>query len=270
MPWNEVHIKLDDIGAKCVCPHCQRTFSKKSGLDRHIENQICLKPKLSKREALELANTAIATMNATNASNDLKFKQLEDQVAKLTATQQTVANLATSLMIPSVNNQNLNIVCLGSKDNLLDILSSIDGLPNALTYLKGCALARLAGDCRILERVYKLDTAQAAIMYANKSKTKFVYYDERQRRMVEGKEVMAKKLTDILQRSYLKGMGSFRTDILENQRDDYHECVDMVNMPELDPYDVQIWNAHIHELADDKYQKKVLKNLKIPTEPSRE
>jgi hypothetical protein len=262
-----------NIIGKFICPHphCQKSFSDNWRLNRHLDAQACCKPKVTKKDLIDFAkfakttmekqSTTIVSMDALRASTDQRLKEMEDKIAQL----------AMGHMVPAVNNQNLNILCLGSKDNLLDILASSDGLPNALSYLKGCALARLSGDCRILERVYKLDTAQAAIMYANKSKTKFVYYDERQRRTVESnKEVMAKKLADILQLSYLKRMGSFRTDILDNQRDDYRESLELVNMPELAPYDLQIWNAHIHELADENYQKKVLKNLKIPTEPPRE
>jgi hypothetical protein len=151
------------------------------------------------------------------------------------------------------------------------MLSTSEGLPLALTYLKDCALSKLAGDCRILERVYKLDTSQAAIQFINKSKNKYVYYDERQRRTVESNsKVLAKKLAAILQRSYLKGMESFRTDILGNQREDYQMIDEECPMPELAPYDIQIWNEHVHELADEKYQKKILSNLKIPMEPPRE
>lgn len=195
-----------------------------------------------------------------------ELEKMDNKLTRISEGQQPIINNHN-------DNRNLNILCLGSNDNLLDLLSASDGLPLALTYVKGCALSRLAGDCRILERVYKLDTLQAAIQMIHKSKTKYVYYDERQRRTVESNaKVLAKKLAAILQRSYLKGMESFQTDILGNHRENYQLCEgsDQNSMPELAPYDIQLWNAHVHELADEKYQKKILSSLKIPMEPARE
>jgi hypothetical protein len=288
------YIDINKIGDPSVCPYCHSHFAYKGSLVRHIKDKVCLKSPEDRQNIIKYGKMCLAgevvskedltqALKASQEESERKLRQRDLELEELRKTEmrhrdlelkelrEQFAQLTSGKLSAAINNQNLNILCLGSKDNLLDILESSDGLPNALSYLKGCALARLSGDCRILERVYKLDTTQAAIMYANKSKTKFVYYDERQRRTVESnKEVMAKKLADILQRSYLKGMGSFRTDMLENQRDEYEESRDLGNMPELDPYDVQIWNAHIHELADENYQKKVLKSLKIPTEPQRE
>ncbi len=40
-------------------------------------------------------------------------------------------------------------------------------------------------------------------------------------------------------------------------------------MPELDPYDLHLLNEHVHELNDEKFQKKLLNSLKIPIEPPR-
>ncbi len=264
-------VNPQQVGNKHVCPQCQQLFTLKSSLTRHLKQNVCTKPKLTVKGLVD-------TLKANN-----------DAMAKLTASNDLIVNNQNHLMkmMEGINatqtpfvynhnhnqNQNLNIMCLGSKDNLLDILSASEGLPLALTFLKDCALARLAGDCRILQKAYQLETQQAAIKYVNKTKNKYVYYDERRRRTVEDNaKVMAKKLADIVQRSYLKGMECFKTG-LSGQIKDNQLTVNSPNinkMPELDPYDLHLWNEHVHELNDEKYQKKLLNSLKIPVEPPRE
>jgi hypothetical protein len=269
-------IKPEEIGSRHICTRCEGTFTTKGSLTRHLTANTCTEPKIKKsdlvktiKDMMEEVVKKSETMmeEVVKKSETTILAKIDDRLTRMSEGHGAVINNSHN------DNRNLNILCLGNNDNLLDMLATSEGLPLALTYMKGCALARLAGDCRILERVYKLDTAQAAIMYVGKSKTKFVYYDQRQRRTIESNiSVMAKKMSDILQRSYLKGMECFRTDILGDQRDDVPKNVDLYggNMPELESYDIQIWNAHIHELADEKYQKKVLKSLKIPIEPNRE
>jgi hypothetical protein len=250
------------VGAKHICPLCSKEFTEKRSVDRHLANQTCQasNPNIPKPELIKAHHDQLKLIT------DLQTSNLAIQ-ATLQVMQDSIKKLETGVVLrePSItnNNQNLNVLCLGSKDNLLDILANRDGLYTALIFMKGCVLSRLAGDCRILEKAYKLETEQAAIMFVNKSKTKFVYYDERQKRTVESNaKVLAKKLTDILQRSYLKGMESFRTSLSgENNGSD---------RPELEPYDLQLWNEHIHELQDEKYQKNMLNSLKIPQEPPRE
>ena len=48
---------------------------------------------------------------------------------------------------PKVINNNLQIVCVGSTDNYLDMLTEQWGsFDRALEYIKDCALSRLTGD----------------------------------------------------------------------------------------------------------------------------
>jgi hypothetical protein len=264
------------VGDKCMCDKCGQTFTIKASLKRHQNQNICSKPKVNKKRFIEVAEILKASNDAVLASNDRVLvtnneilKRMSDGLITL-----PIQKMDTLAPIVVSNNQNLNVLCLGSKDNLLDILSNKEGLPRALEYLKDCALAKLAGDCRILERVYQLETDQPVIMYLNQSKTKYVYYDDRRRRTVEtNAKVMAKKLADILQRSYLKGMTCFKTDLAGNERDDclpIHEVHGQDKMPDLAPYDMQNWNEHVHLLSDEKYQKKVLTSMKIPIEIGRE
>lgn len=257
---NVRQITIEELIGKHICVKCQNTYVQKSSLTRHLKDSECgghLMSKTKDHFAKELAD--LKEMNKVMCTN---MKKLTDSLIQLQSTGQ---------LTPSINNNHLQVMCLGKEDNLLDILSSREGFPNALTYIKGCALARLAGDCRILEKAYKLETDHPAIMYANKSKTRYVYYDERRRRIVEtNSKVMAKKLADILQRTYLKGMHSLRTDMLDQERENYvvPDGCNSEHLPELEPYDIQNWNAHIHELRDEKYQRKVLRSIRIPSESS--
>ncbi len=264
------HVTIEDLIGKHTCPHCQNNYAQKSSLTRHLKDNTCraLAPIIPKGSLVK----ELADLREQNKEILEQNKVMHSSMQKITEslTQLKSGGGVPPAPTPAINNNNLQVMCLNTKDNLLDILTEREGLPNALTYIKGCALARLAGDCRILEKAYKLESDQPAIMYANKSKTQYVYYDDRQRRTIESNsKVMAKKLADILQRSYLKGMQSFRTNLLEEERDDYVAPILSYasdQMPELEPYDLHTWNAHIHELRDEKYQKKVLSSMRIPFE----
>jgi hypothetical protein len=267
-------IDPSQIGKKPSCPYCHKQLAHISSVNRHMKDGSCRvqNPNSSKKELIKSNNDRQLIIETMGQKFDKFTEKIEKSIEKGIEAMKQQALITPSLISSSpahISNNHLNILCVGKNDNLLDMLSSAEGIANALTYMKDCVLAQLAGDCRILERAYKLDTEQAAIMYANKSKTKYCYYDERRRLTVEGNAaVMAKKLAGILQRSYLKGMEGFKTNILGEKR----ECIseDMLNvgkMPELEAYDIHLWNEHVQRLADEKYQKKVLRSLKIPMAP---
>ncbi len=261
-------VQLDQIGNKPACPYCHKQLANKSSVERHIKDGACrVQNPISKKELFRYKqDTEVALQNIRNDMQYMKKDIAETVKETMETTFKTLGQSLIAREKPMINNhnQNLNILCLGKDDNLLDMLSATEGIANALSYMKDCVLAQLAGDCRILEKAYKLDTEQAAIMYVNKSKTKFRYYDERRRLTTEGNaSVMAKKIAGILQRSYLKGSQAFKTDILGEERDDLSE----ENMPELEAYDIHLWNEHVQRLADDKYQRKLLRSLKIPMAP---
>jgi hypothetical protein len=110
-----------------------------------------------------------------------------------------------------------------------------------------------------LEKIY-LSGDQPAIVYANRSRTRFAYFDEEQNQMVEGTgKSLARKLAANLQGSYMDSVKCF-TDV-ENE---HH-----ARLPKkpLDAFDLEIWHRHIYELSDETYQKKILSSLNIPFEP---
>jgi len=148
-------------------------------------------------------------------------------------------------------------MCVNSNDNFLDILTERSNAQEALMFIKDCALSRLAGDCRLLEKVYFSTVgARPPIMTMNQTRTRFVYYDENNKKTLEtNPKVLARKLADCLQRTYLKGINLFRTDVSDP---------DPSKVTHIESYDVEDWNEHIHDLSDEKYQKKILDRLKIP------
>lgn len=83
MPWNLVEVNLEDIGAKLICVHCQKEFTRKDSLDTHIKNQICLKPKPTMKEVKKLAESA--SVDLATMQNELV--ELEKQYAQLIAVQ---------------------------------------------------------------------------------------------------------------------------------------------------------------------------------------
>jgi len=179
-----------------------------------------------------------------------------------------ISNQASSSHVNNnVNNQNLQVMCLTARDDLLDILQESSGQfkmksKEALTFIKGCAISRLAGDCRLIERIY-IKRPYPALMYGNKSKTQFVYYNEKKERTVEtNARVIAKMLADNAQRSYLKGSSSMK----DSDGEWISANEDHPLIPMTDPYDKQIWNSHIYELNDQMYQKKLLNSIRIPFE----
>lgn len=287
-----VVIDPNQVGGRQACPYCHKQLAHKSSVDRHLKEGSCkvkdpsetkknllkFKREQEKRDLERLdqekhiinQGAQVLSQEAIiqGVSEALKgqMKEVVIETIKEMGHDRSLVPIGHSMINNQILNQNhsLNILCLGKNDNILDMLSSAEGIVNALTYMKDCVLAQLAGDCRILQKAYRLDTAQAAIMYVNKSKTKYCYYDERRRLTVEANAaVMAKKLAGILQRSYLKGMEGFKTNILGEQR----EGLNIDKMPELEAYDIHLWNEHVQRLSDEKYQKKVLKSLKIPMAP---
>ncbi len=249
-----VQITCEEIGNKVKCKSCLKYYSDERSLWAHLYYKRCTVLKDEERNrniAQEVANILLHQ----------QAQQLKDLVSD-------EVDRKISMKSPSVHNQNLNVMCLGLQDNLLDILTKQITLPLALTFVKNSALGKLSGDIRILQKVYLPDDKRPAIMYHNKSKTQFVYYNENNDRVVEtNMATMAKKLADILQRTYLKGMQSFKIDLCGEDREDQLPIAPQSSlMPTVEPYDLDTWNAHIHDLRDEKYQKKILRSMGIPTE----
>jgi hypothetical protein len=267
------YVICEEVGAKYLCQHCSAEFTRKASLNRHINNNCpVIAPNQSKgelrqqlHEALQQKSQPIETLQQQMQTMQSMQQQILESVRKM----ENQAQSPVTVNNTNINHQNLKVVCLHKDDNLLDILTAQDGLPKALTYIKNCALARLASDCQILEKVYQQNTGQPTITYEKKSKSRYIYYGKHRIKTFESNgAALAKKLAGILQRSYLKSMDCFRRD---NDRKKYAPISHIPlshadEIPELNEADAESITAHVHELNEVKYQMQLLKQLRIPFE----
>ena len=270
-----------------ICPHCNKSFSRKDAVLRHIRENRCkhfksesnesdncssdmsvkrkikkvsLIPNLETRlkrleEQLSEKNKIIEELKSSSLQNRLEkqIEQLREQ------TQKEIAELKEK---PVVNNQILQVVCIGNNDNYLDMLTQrLGNFDKALEYIKDCALSSLIGDCKLIEKIYMegqqptVNSTTPAIRYLDKSRTKIEYFNENTEKVIENKDLFVKKLANNLQNSYLKGANH-----LINQNLNNHLCPNKF----LEEYDLQIWNQHIYDLSDYKYHRKIINQLNIP------
>ena len=238
-----------DSGVKC--PTCTKLYSSQDSLRKHLSQGRCKGvTKIVAPAPASDVMTMVLSLNDTLLSMKAELSELKKR---------PIANVTNNN-----DNRNLNVICLREKEDLLDLLMIQEkSSKKALTFVKNCALARLAGDCRILQRIYFPVGEKPAITYANKSKTQFVYYDENNNRIVEKNwQVIAKKMVDNLQRCYLRGSCSFKDE--DNRFMRVKE--DHVLLPQLDESDLALWNEHAYGLQDEKHQKKIFSNLPIQYE----
>ena len=174
------------------------------------------------------------------------LNRLEKQIAELKQKSNNITN-------------NLQIVCVGSKDNYLDMLTErFQNFDRTLDYIKDCALSNLTGDCKLIAKIYFSNDEhfqQNGIYFVDKGRTKIQYFNEKEEVVRETKELFGRKLANNLQNTYLKGINHLINENLNNRR-----CPNKF----LEEYDIQIWNQHIYQLSDLKYQKKIMNQLDIP------
>lgn len=205
------------------CPTCHRTFARNPNLTRHIKLNRCK----AKAETCET-------------------KQLLEKMAKEIAELKEKPNVT--------NNQILQVICVGDKDNYLDMLTErLGSFDQALECIKNCALSSLTGDCNLIEKIYFEKNQPGAILPLDKHRNFFEYYNEKKEKVVENHVNFGRKLANNLQKSYLKGINHLINQNLDNRR-----CPNKF----LEEYDLQIWNQHIYDLSDAKYHRKILNNLK--------
>lgn len=183
------------------------------------------------------------------------IKQTEDRLSD------TIENIKNK---PSITNntinENLQILCLDSNKNCMDVLVEKYGdFHQALEFVKGCALSQMTGDVRLIEEVYLNSDEHPAFWYMDKKRHKMGWIDEKNQKNIDvGGKIILRKLVNNLQNGYLKGV-----NYLINKNLDEKRCPNKF----LAEYDIQAWNRHIYNLCDEKYQKKLFDHLDIPTKP---
>jgi hypothetical protein len=261
-----------------VCQYCGQNFARTFCLERHLKDKRC---KVLKKEfnqsSVELEEKMII-LEQQLAEKDKEivklkenptsqFEKLEKQIAELKeATTRTITEIAglkeTTIELkkePRVNNQILQVVCIGNNDNYLDILTEKwKDFNKALEYIQNCALSSLSGDCQLIEKIYSTtnENPEISMKFLDKNRTRIEYFNENREKVSENKEIFGRKLANNLQNSYLKGV-----NYLINRNLDNKLCPNKL----LEEYDLQIWNQHIYDLSDVRYHRKIINQLNIPT-----
>jgi hypothetical protein len=258
------NLPLDDK-VKIICEFCYQSFGHKNSYYRHRKHYCQMNP--ARQELLvndNDANDDNDNENDDDNDNDNLSSEiwaLKKRIKELEKNQQTHSNDLVELKdYPRINQNVLQVVCVGSNDNYLDMLTErLGNFDQALEYVKDCALSSLNGDCRLLEKIYfqeNNNNAEMPIRYLDRSRQKITYLDENGQRIIDIKGIeLGKKLANNLQNSYLKGVNYLIKQNLEQQR-----CPNKF----LNDYDIQSWNSHIYELSDVKYQRKLINQLDIP------
>jgi hypothetical protein len=220
------------------CHFCGYNFSNNSNLKRHIKAKIC--SQLDNKQSME--------------KMEMKIMELEKKIVELK--EKDIAELKEK---PSINNQILQVVCIGDNDNYLDMLTKEwNNFHKALEYIKDCALSSLTGDCKLINKIYfdeKSNPQQPSIRFLDANRNKIEYLNEKNQMVRDSKECFGRKLANNLQNSYLKGVNYLIAQNIEN-----HRCPNKF----LEEYDLQTWNQHIYDLSDYRYQRKIVNQLSIP------
>ncbi len=247
------------------CEYCKKTFSRKDNLSRHllscklklkydVNDTKCYSPtKMNELDAILELKKEMLKIKQQSAKKDkrleLKLAEKDEELKKI---QSEIAELKEK---KTINNQVLQVVCIGNKDNYLDMLTQkYNNFETALCFIKDCALSNLIGDCKLIEKIYFAESLPS-IHFTDKSKTKIEYYNENEDLIMESKESFGKKIANNIQNSYLKGVNYLLTTNIEN-----NGCPNKF----LEEYDIQIWNQHIYDLSNDIYHKKIINHLNIP------
>jgi hypothetical protein len=224
-----------------VCQYCNQTFVRRYGLTRHINEKRC--------KCLKVCETV-----ETNKQIEALEKRIE------TLKEQTTKEIADLKQKPNNVGQVLQVICISSQDNYLDMLTSrLGDIDQAIEYIKDCALSNVTGDCKLIERIYFTSVGDH-IHYVDKAKSHISYYNENREQVVDNKESFGRKIANNLQNSYLKGINYLINKNLEKRVSPNRF---------LEEYDLQAWNAHIYNLSDSCYQKKIVNQLNIPNAKSK-
>ncbi len=234
-----------------TCQACGKTFSSLGNVRVHINKKRC--PVLN--EPTSEIIPIIPKISQTAQISDI-YQLIDQRINE---------SIKTQLPTSHINHtQHMQVLCLGENDDILETLALEDGIKQALEYVKNCALSQTAGDCRMLQRIYFPQGQKPAIMYSDKKKNVFVYYNENKQRMIEtNPSVMARKLAKLLQRAYLKS--SSRLTNTETGQP-IIVTADHPYFPVIEVYDLDLWRQHIYLFNNEKYQKKILSLLNIPIE----
>jgi hypothetical protein len=259
-------IVMNDVNNK-ECPYCTTSYSSHSVLVRHMRKTKCGVSNDPKSSISDKPNVELDSEKDT--LNDLSklVTQLSQTIIQMKVDyDQKLNKIMDDLEVnrydrqPSLSN-NLNVLCLtGEEDYCKELLIRGDS-KKTLTYIKHCALGKLASDCRLLIKVCGLDTNQPTIVYENKGKTKIAYYNKERKLKIESNlDTIAEKLALNLVNTYF----SLSNHVKNNDGSFKKITFDDPYLPIIEDHDISIINKHVYALKEKKYQKELLKALPIP------
>ena len=232
------------ISTETVCPHCFQVFTHRKNLYRHLRSRC---PSLKDEKQTVMIDDYHQMRH--------EMMQMKEEMEHM---KQIQKEMKEKKQQPINITNNLNIMCIGSNDNYLDMLTEQVGFEQALEYVKGCALSDITGDVRLIEKIYyadrkDIDNDQPPIEFLDRKRFKLSFYDENKKKIIDmGGDHLSQRLTNNLQNTYLKGVNYLINRTLEERR-----CPNQF----LEEYDIQLWNRHIYELSDWSRQKQLLRQL---------
>lgn len=261
-----------------ICPHCQRIFTRRDNMLRHVnENRCKVKSLKEKKNNVHDIEQQFADFKEQTSKEIAELKEQKNreiaELKEITSKKLEEIKNSESKQV----NQVLQVICVTSNDNYLDILTERMGdFGEAIEYIKDCALSDISGDCKLIEKIY-MNTSNRGnvnefnhfdhnlnqfgnIHYTDQYKNKITFFNEKKERVIETKLSMGKKLANNLQNSYLKGINHLINRNLQRKIDPNKF---------LEEYDILTWNSHIYNLSDTCYQKNIINKLCIPVLPDK-
>lgn len=160
--------------------------------------------------------------------------------------------------------EEIQVTAVGEDDDFFEILiKEVGDEEKLLRFIMSCAQDGLAGDWRLLNRVY-FDKKKTKIGFpitcinSDRNRGKYEFIDENGTRIFDKNGVLlSKRLARSLQNTYLK---------ISNRliKISIAKYADPMNF--LAENDLQAVNSHVEQLSTEHYQKKLLGTLKYPTE----
>ena len=221
------------------CPICHKIYAKNGCLIKHCQN---VHDQTQVTPVLASTSSPVATENLVEYFKE-RDEQLIERVKKevkkevtetLEADDETLKKEVTESLKKDVtetldardetlvkkfqqikpSNNVLQVVCIGSNDNYLQMLAeSMGDIVPAIEYIKQCALLEVKGDSSLLEKVYQVTFDKPLIVDYNKKKGTVTYYDENKQLVTESHGRFARKIANNLQNCYLE-----RNDSFDNNR----------------------------------------------------
>jgi hypothetical protein len=247
---NTVHESGYDDKKKFTCPTCNKSFTRNSHLKRHMNTL--------HESANPVYQTLVSKIDKLTENNEILKSELKqrDELLKSEIKEQIRQELQNKPTNNITNNQILNVICVTNHDNYLDMLTERMGDFNqAIEYIKDCALSDLAGDCKLIEKIYNNEDNTLSFT-TDQKKMNFFFQDEDNKKCSEGRDVFGRKIANNLQNSYLKGINHLINKNLDHKGDPNKF---------LETYDLMTWNSHIYHLSDSQRQRKILQQLNIPS-----